>query len=120
MLPLPPLERAHPGLAFVERHHEGAVERLGDAFEVVGIDAERLAHGLRRAGHPGEQEHAGVVRLTRDELLRDEVHAVAKRGDERDRGVAIERRELRTGHGAVDVADRRPVAPAETAVDPTD
>ena len=59
----------------------------------------------------------GLLGLARDELLGDEIHAVAQRGHERDRGVAIERGEALGGNRAVDVADRRPQAGAEATVD---
>jgi hypothetical protein len=114
------LERAHAGDAVVVRQRERAVQRFGDAVDVVGIDAQRLVHRLRRAGHPREHEHARLRDLTRDELLRDQVHSVAQRRHERHVGVAVERGEALGAQRAVQVVDRRPARVAEAPVDASD
>ena len=49
---------------------------------------------LRGAGELGEHEHASVLLLARDVFERDEVHAVAQRGDEHDLRAEVERAQL--------------------------
>src|SRR3546814_3681587 len=58
---------------------------------IVRIDEQRIGELLGRAREAREDEHARILGiLRRDIFLGDEVHPVAKRGDEADLGGAIE------------------------------
>ena len=121
------IERVHAGpkgcqarAALLARHHERAVVLLGRAFEVVRVDLERLGQLPRRAGELAQHQHAVSVGPRGDELLGDQIHAVAQRGHEHHVGGAIERDQVGLGQPAEDVVHGHPSRRAERAVDPTD
>jgi len=76
------LHRRHALLLFFERHDQRHLQRLDHTVEVVRVDLKRLAEFLGGAGHLGEHQDAAVVPAGSDVLLGDEVHTVAKRGDQ--------------------------------------
>ena len=118
--PFAALQRLHARGPILAGHREGAMQVVGDAVDVVRVDPQRLVHRLGGARHAGEQEHPRLVDAARDELLRDEVHAIAQRRHQRDVGVAVEAREFGGRHRAVQIADRRPRTRREFAVDAPD
>src|SRR3546814_5292804 len=74
---------------------------------IVRIDEQRIGELLGRAREAREDEHARILGiLRRDIFLGDEVHPVAKRGDEADLGGAIESEQFVAAETPVDVADR--------------
>ena len=120
VLALAPLERAHARLPLAVVHRQRGEDRFGDRVDVVRVHPDRLDHRLGGARHPREHEHARRIGAAGHELLGDQVHAVAQRRDEADRGVSVERGEAPARDRAVDVADRGPRGVPETTVDPTD
>ena len=99
---------------------------LDDALDVPRIDEQRTGKHLRGAGELGEEERAAPpagqsrLRLAEDELVRDEVHAVAQRRDHHHVRPAVEGDERRLRDVAVDVLDRRRSGLAEPSVDARD
>jgi hypothetical protein len=72
---------------------------------------------MRRAGEAGKDQHAGVVGiLSRDIFLRDQIHAVTERSDERDFRSPVEAGEQFPIIALVHIADRDPVDRGELAV----
>ena len=57
-------------------HVQGAPYPLDEAVEIERIDQHRTIDLLRCAGESAEYEHAALLRLTGDELLGDEIHAI--------------------------------------------
>ena len=87
---------------------------------VVGVDEHRVAQLVGGPGELRQHQHAVVVEAGRDELLGDEVHAVAERCHEQHIGGAVERHELVERQRPVQVVDDRIAEPGVTAVDLTD
>ena len=82
-----------------------------------GIHLQRAGQLARRARHGRDDQHAGILRILRgDELLRDEIHAIAHRRDQRDLRRAQEAHRRRVREVAIEIADRRPVRFREAAV----
>ena len=75
-VPLPPL---------LVVHRQRVLDGLRQIDDVPRVDQEGAGtQTLRRAGKLREDQHAGVVALARHVLVRDQVHTVSKRGDQRD------------------------------------
>ena len=108
-------------LAFVERHGQALMQAIGDRLDVERVDDQRVGQFLGRAGEAGQNKHAGVRRvLGGDEFLGHQVHAVAQRGYHAEPGEPIEAGQGGATDGAGDVADRRPVRLGIAAVDVAD
>src|SRR2546426_1718063 len=105
-----------PGL-LLRRHRERSMDRAHDILHVVRVHDEGLAHLLRCAGHLAEDQDAARLLLRGDVLLRDEVHPISKRRDDRHIALAIEGDELVEVELAVHISDRRPCNRAVSAVD---
>ena len=73
---------------------------------VVGVDDEGVLQLLRGAGQLAQHEHAVLVVTRRDELLRDEVHAVVQRADDAEVGELVERDEAPQDQRVLAIADR--------------
>ena len=110
-----PPQRAHARLTLRAAHRQRPRDRVGDRVDVVRIDHQRLAELVGRARELAQHQHAVVVEPRRDELLRDEVHAVAQRRHQHHVGGAIEGGQLLGGNAAVHVVHRHvgdvPAAP---------
>ena len=108
----PSAQRCHSGTAFVFIHRERAMDRFGIFVDVVGIDEQSFAHGLRGTGHARKDQHSGIVHLGRHELFGDQVHPVAQRSHECDVRVSIQRCEFFAVDGTeeVRIGDQRAVA----------
>ena len=111
------------------RHPGGGVGRIGpqrlqqgalESVEIVRVHQVRLRQLGGGAGELAEQQSARLVGAGGDELLRDQVHAVAQRGDRQHVGDAVEGGELRPVEGAGQVVHGHRADPAELAVDPGD
>ncbi|CAG9222614.1 hypothetical protein BVI434_410017 [Burkholderia vietnamiensis] len=106
--------------ALVERHRECALNRLRGALRVVRIDEQRGLQLLGCAGEARQHEHAGIGLVLRGKkLLRDQVHPVTQRRNERDTACAIEAGQALARDGPMNVAHRHPLELAVVAVDCT-
>ena len=119
--------RLEPALTFARRQRR-ARSRAGRRRPSTshGLTSSAPGKHLRRTGELGEEQRAAPATgepgfgLAEDELVRDEVHAVAKRGDHHHVGSPIERDERVLRDVAVDVLDRRRPRLSVPAVDPRD
>src|SRR5262245_54073754 len=115
-----PLDSPAP-VVLVQLERELEVAR--HALDVERVAGKRLAQLLGGARELAEHEHAGSPErvLAHDELLADEVHAVAERRHHAHVGDAVVREELPRPHAAVEIVDGNVVAGCrEAAVDPAD
>eukprot|EP00965_Chrysotila_dentata_P186842 6168723-Pleurochrysis_carterae.AAC.1 len=107
--------------ALVGGHCEGFVQTARNVVRVVRVDAHAAgAERLRRARKLGEDEHAVCPGLAGNVLVRDQVHAVAQRGDDAGGGRGVEGDQLVEGDGGVEVVHGRVAGRTEAAVDATD
>ncbi|CRK33032.1 hypothetical protein BN1708_005977 [Verticillium longisporum] len=114
------LELLVVGLALLGGHGDGVVEGVGELLGVPGVDDEGAGEGLGGAGELGEDHDAVTLALRGNVLVRDEVHAVAGRGDEADVRDGVQGRQLLEGDGLVEEVDRHKLNGAEAAVDAAD
>ena len=104
-----------------ERHFQRLFDRRRHALDLMRIDAQRAVKFGRGAGELRQDQHAGRLGVLRgDELLGDEVHAVAQRRHQRDVGRPVDAGKRGARIGAVDVAHRRPRRLAESPVNLAD
>ena len=117
MLLDPRAERAHPPFLLGLRHRQRLVQHAGELVHRERVDVHRLAQLARRAGEARQDQHAPQIRPRRDELLRDQVHAVVQRRDDTDVRRPIERGDVLRRRGAA--AGRSPASSldAEALVD---
>ena len=94
-----------------------ALQRVGEGVGGVGIDEQRLGHLARGAGERREDQHALAIVARRDELLRDEVHAVVQRRDHADVGRAVAGEDVFDAVMRARQDDRLPVVDAVLRVD---
>ena len=87
-------QRPHARPPFLARHHDGAVERLGHARGIERIDVQRLRQLVVGARELAQHQHPVLVAAAGDELLGDQVHAVAERRDQHDVGRPVQRHHL--------------------------
>jgi hypothetical protein len=88
---------------------------------VEWIRDQRARQRIGCTGELRQHEHARSLGILRgDELLGDQVHAVAQRRHERDVGEPIELRQHVLVVGSIEVANWHPVGVAEAAIDPAD
>ena len=97
------IRRRRSRLRHGDRPHDGVLQPV----DVVRVDQHRASQFVGGTGELAEHEHAVVVEAGRHVLLRDEVHAVAQRGDEHDVGGEEERDHLLARVAVVQIADRR-------------
>ena len=72
----------HALAPLVGAHRQRRMQRAGAFVGVIGIDDQRLGEFPRRTGEAGQDQHTAVVVTGRNELLRDQVHAVVEAADE--------------------------------------
>src|SRR5207247_11423117 len=98
----------------------GPMYRATELRHVVRCYDEGRPHLLGCTGQLAEDQDAAWLLLRRDILLRDEVHPVSKRGDDRHIAHSVEGDELVEVELAVHVSNRRPRNRAVPAVDAPD
>ena len=118
--------RLETALPLARRQPERGGQALDDAVDVPRVDEERAGKHLCRAGELRQEKRATPAArkprlgLAQHELLRHEVHPVAKSRDHHHVCSAIEGDEGRLGDVAVDVLDGRHARPPVLAVDAGD
>src|SRR6516164_3203656 len=117
------LERSdHPvpsGDALLMAHLEGITDRLRDLKFVVWIDYKCARQLLSCTSKLGKDQDPRVCRiLSRDILLRDQVHAIAHRCDKCNECKPVKAGEYRSRISTGDVLDRHPARLAQRAVYP--
>ena len=101
-------------------HGQGTVDGGSRLLKVVRVDHESVMHGLCRAAKAGKDQDAGIGSLGGYELLGDQVHAVAERGDEAGVGLSVQQGEILLGIGSVQGVNGQPMDLSELAVDRAD
>ena len=88
---------------------------VGDVIDVVRVDHDRAGQLARGARKPAEEQHALLVIARRDELLRNQVHAVVQAVDVAGVGGAIETKDLLRLDVAFEQHDGPVARPRQTA-----
>ncbi len=108
-------------IAFLRAHTQCKVEVACHTLRVPWVREHRIGELRSGAGKEREDEDAGSLGLlSGHELLGDEIHAVAQRGDQADVGLTVEPSEFAAPVRAIEISDRGPVCFTELAVDAPD
>lgn len=93
------------------------MDGISQLLGVPGIDDDAAVQALCGTGELGKDHHTVALFLAGDVLVRDEVHAVPRRGDEAHVRDSIEGRQLVRGDRLVHEVDGHKLDSAELAVD---
>jgi hypothetical protein len=113
-------QRAHAVDLLVLRHGHRLADAADDRGDVVRVHHDRVAQLFGGAGELAQDHDAALVDPRRDELLRHQVHPVAKRRHEDGIRRQIQRHELLRRHRLVDVVHRHRAHRSVGAVDAPD
>ena len=110
----------HAVAGFGATHRDRRLDGVDEPLGIVWVDDDRLFELVDRAGELAEHEHTAAVGARGDELLGDEVHAVAQRRHEHHVRGAVEGDELGQRQAAVEVVHDRVAERGVRAVELTD